>query len=89
MAKAKVQKEAEIELQKEEVEFPKLEISETTENENVSVTENVEVVYEVKEIHDTDEVLFLKKLLEVQEKGGWGRNLHPLINDRINELKSK
>ena len=36
---------------------------------------------------DTDEVLFLKQILEIQEQGGFGKHLHDLIYDRIKSLQ--
>lgn len=49
------------------------------------VEDKVEVIEEV----ESSEILFLKKLLEIQHNGGWGRHLDGVINERINELKGK
>ena len=58
-----------------------------------------EIVKDVKEISlpleklkvvpDSEEVVFLRRVLQIQREGGFGRHLDVLINDRINELKSK
>ncbi len=41
---------------------------------------------EVVEKPESDEVRFLKKILHIQEVGGFGKHLHGIINDRIKEL---
>ena len=38
---------------------------------------------------ETDEVVFLRKLMQIQEDGGWGKHLHSVINERINQLKGE
>jgi len=35
---------------------------------------------------ESDEILFLKKLLQIQDEGGWGKYLHGIINERIAEI---
>lgn len=44
----------------------------------------------VKEIPATDkeseEILFLRRILQIQDDGGWGKHLHAIIYDRIKEL---
>lgn len=61
-----------------------------TEEEDVSVyvpdipAQAVEVK---KEKPDTDEILFLKRILQIQEEGGFGKHLHDIINERIKSLK--
>ncbi len=42
----------------------------------------------VQQVIDSDEVLFLKKILHIQHNGGFGRHLDFLINERIKELKN-
>jgi len=41
----------------------------------------------ITEKPDTDEVIFLKQILHIQEVGGFGRHLHEFIKDRIKSLK--
>lgn len=36
----------------------------------------------------TDEIVFLRRVLDIQREGGFGRHLDVLINDRIKSLKS-
>ena len=38
---------------------------------------------------ESDEIVFLRKLMQIQEDGGWGRHLHSVINERINQLKGE
>lgn len=38
---------------------------------------------------ESDEILFLRKLMQIQEDGGWGKHLHSVINERINQLKGE
>lgn len=38
---------------------------------------------------ESDEIVFLRKLMQIQEYGGWGRHLHSVINERINQLKGE
>jgi len=38
---------------------------------------------------ESDEIVFLRKLMQIQEDGGWGRHLHSVINERINKLKGE
>ena len=38
---------------------------------------------------ESEEVLFLRKLLQIQDEGCWGKHLHGIINERINELNAK
>ena len=61
---------------------------ETKESESVTVTAEVDIVYELQEEPETDEIRFLKGILDIQETGGWGRHLHDLINERIKQLKA-
>lgn len=49
-----------------------------------ALPENIE---EVKP--ESEEVLFLRRLLEIQDNGGWGKHLHGIINERISELNAK
>ena len=49
------------------------------------VEDKVEIFEEV----ESDEILFLKRLLFIQNSGGWGKHLDGVINERINELKGK
>jgi len=44
---------------------------------------------EIEVTPETDEVVFLRKLMQIQEDGGWGRHLHSVINERINKLKGE
>lgn len=37
---------------------------------------------------ESDEILFLRRILRIQDEGGFGRHLNDLINDRIKELKN-
>lgn len=53
----------------------------------VTATVNAEINIQVAEKPDTDEILFLRKILQIQEEGCFGRHLNTLINDRIKELK--
>lgn len=39
------------------------------------------------QISETDEILFLRKILDIQQSGCFGRHLDQLINERIKELK--
>jgi len=35
---------------------------------------------------ETEEILFLRKILHIQHEGGFGRHLDVIINERIKEL---
>lgn len=39
-------------------------------------------------VEDTDEILFLRSILDYQREGGWGRHLDEKINNRIKQLKN-
>jgi hypothetical protein len=41
----------------------------------------------IEEKPDTDEILFLKRIMQIQEEGGFGKHLHDIINERIKSLK--
>lgn len=41
------------------------------------------------EVTETDEILFLRSILDKQRSGGFGRHLDGMINERINFLKGK
>lgn len=43
----------------------------------------------VEEKPESDEVLFLQNILQIQRNGGFGRHLDGIINDRIKTLKGK
>jgi len=43
---------------------------------------------EVVEIPESDEILFLRRILFIQNDGGFGRHLNGIINERINSLKA-
>jgi hypothetical protein len=38
---------------------------------------------------ESDEVLFLRRILNIQYSGGFGRHLDDLLNERIKQLKAK
>jgi hypothetical protein len=61
----------------------------TSVDETISTETEMPLVEEVivVEEKESDEILFLRNLLEIQENGGWGKNLHPIINSRISQLK--
>lgn len=40
-------------------------------------------------VPETDEVIFLRKIMQIQDDGGWGKHLHSVINERINQLKGE
>lgn len=54
--------------------------------EHISIEETV---VEETEIKESDEILFLRSVLQKQHDGGFGRHLDEMINNRIKELKSK
>lgn len=55
--------------------------------DNVTKTVAVEISVEVTSKADTPEILFLRKILQIQEEGCFGRHLNQLIYDRIKELQ--
>lgn len=57
--------------------------------QSVQIVEDKVEVVEVIEKAESSEILFLKKILEIQHNGGWGKHLDGVINERINELKGK
>jgi hypothetical protein len=46
-------------------------------------------VVTIEEKQESEEVLFLRKLLQIQDEGCWGKHLHEIINERINKLNAK
>ena len=42
---------------------------------------------EVVEKPESDEILFLRRILQIQNEGGFGRHLNGIINERIKSLK--
>lgn len=55
--------------------------------DQMHVDEKVEIQdHRPKIKEDSEEVLFLKKILHVQHSGGWGRHLDNLINERLKKL---
>lgn len=46
------------------------------------------IVEEEKVEEESDEILFLLRILDIQESGGFGRHLHQLINERIKVLRN-
>ena len=55
---------------------------------SIKKEESEELVIDT-ETQETAEVIFLRKILQIQEEGGWGKHLHAVINERINELKGE
>ncbi len=45
-----------------------------------------QVVYPIEE-KESDEILFLRRILHIQHTGGFGRHLDDIIYERIKELK--
>lgn len=45
-----------------------------------------QVVYAIEE-KESDEILFLRRILHIQHTGGFGRHLDDIIYERIKELK--
>lgn len=87
MAKATKLKNAE----ETEAMLPTAETIEASTPIDAEVVETIEIVDVNEEVEikkESDEILFLRTILEIQDNGGWGKNLHPIINDRINYLKS-
>lgn len=71
---------------KENIYIPDVPAQMEEELQSVQILEDkVEVVEEVQ----SDEISFLKRLLDIQHSGGWGKHLDGVINERINELKGK
>lgn len=71
---------------KEDIFIPDVPAQMEEELQSVQIVEDkVEIVEEVQ----SDEISFLKKLLDIQHSGGWGRHLDDVINERINSLKGK
>lgn len=82
MATAK--KKTEEPLQEEAVSFPNVNIPTVTEEPKEQPIAEAVVSAEPKA--DSDEVLFLKNILQIQHEGGFGRHLDNLIYDRIKLL---
>jgi hypothetical protein len=74
---------------KEDIFVPDVPAQMEEELQSVQIVEDKVEVVEVIEEVESSEILFLKKLLEIQHNGGWGRHLDGVINERINELKGK
>lgn len=93
MAKAAKQKPVEPSLTEEQPTEEVLEQPKEQEQEPLFVPdipaqmEEPKVQKVTEEKPDTDEVLFLRRILQIQEEGGFGKHLHDLINERIKSLK--
>lgn len=58
-------------------------------DDSVSATVEPSIIsVSVVEEKECDEILFLRRILRIQEEGGFGRHLNDLINGRIKELKN-
>lgn len=42
----------------------------------------------IEEEKESDEILFLRRVLKIQDDGGFGRHLNEIINERIKALKN-
>lgn len=56
--------------------------------DNVTATVSAGFSLQVKTEPETDEILFLRKILKIQSEGCFGRHLDKLINDKIKDLKA-
>lgn len=93
MAKSK-KTEEQPEMPKVDIEQPKFtyvpDIPAQIIEDNISATVETKHISSIIVVEDKecDEVLFLRRILRIQEEGGFGRHLNDLINDRIKELKN-
>lgn len=53
------------------------------------VVKKEELNEDVIAVSETEEIVFLRKILQIQDEGGWGKHLHSVINERINQLKGE
>lgn len=77
-------------------EFPAQEVSEVPESQDQDISEvplmeavkeeTVEVAPVIEIKPESNEVLFLRRLLHIQHSGGFGKHLDDIIYERIKEL---
>lgn len=85
-----------METKKTETSNPEVKETEKFGEENNGVIEPIteekgvfipDIPAQLEEEKESDEILFLRNLLAIQDNGGWGKHLHPVILERINYLK--